>query len=852
MTGDAALLAAIESVADGRPVDWATLEAAAEDPHTRDLLRELRLVESLADVHRTLREEELPAPDFAGAGRVLLFPAAPREPALTPGRHWGHLEIRERIGGGAFGDVYRARDTQLQRDVALKILHRHVASTPALEGRLLDEARALARVRHGHVVIVHGADRRDDRVGLWMELVEGQTLERWLATQGPCSGREAALIGQQVAGAVAAVHAAGLVHRDIKAQNVVRERGGRLVLMDFGAGRAQGESDAARLAGTPLCLAPEVLAGGPATVASDVYSLGILLYHLVTGGYPVTGASLDDLRAAHQAGEARRLRDVRPGLPEAFVRVVDRALDPDPSRRYPTAGALQDALVRVHDEEGVRTRRERLWRNVGWLVAATAVVALGLLAVFAGRFGRPAGDVQSIAILPLRDVSGGQEYFANGMTEALTTELAGLKGLRVISHTSAMQFKGGGKSLPEVAALLGVDGVIEGAVQRSDDRVRVTLRLIHAGTETTVWARAFERNVRDVLLLQSDVARAVAAQVRVAVASDDRPGPSRSIDPEAHDAYLRARFEFNSDSLDAMERAVASYQRAIELSPEFAPAWAGLSQCYLRLVGVHRTIPRAEGLELTRRAALRAIEIDGGVAEAYVTLGQLAFMFDWDDTAAEEAFRKALELNPGSTLALVQHANLFAARGDVDSALREIAEARAADPLSLDVQGWEGIFLYYARRYPEARAIFERITTLQPRQLSGHIGLARVLVAERRFDAALAAVARAEAIVGETPVNISVAGQACAGLDRVSDAEAAVRRLASRPQADPVMGTEDHIAYIYAALGRRDEALANLERAVDLRLNSIRWLAVDPRVDPLRGEPRFRALLVKLGVTSAE
>ena len=352
------LLELAASVADGTAdIDWKKLEASVEDDEDRQLLQELRVLAGVADLHRSD-----PAELTASRGRVVgrIGPAlsetdAPTveervllPPSKQPLDRWGHLELIEQIGQGSFGNVYRARDTRLDRDVALKLL-RKGRQTAELADKILHEGRILARVRHRNVVTVFGVEEQDGRIGLWMEYIRGRTLEQLLRSTGSFGAREAALIGQELCRALASVHKAGLVHRDIKAQNVMREEGGRLVLMDFGAGQyvhAAGAAPTGRLTGTPLYLAPELMQGGEATVRSDIYSLGVLLFHLVTGQYPVSATSLDDLRQAHREGRRFRLHDARPDLADDFARVVERASNPDPARRYASAGALQEALAR--------------------------------------------------------------------------------------------------------------------------------------------------------------------------------------------------------------------------------------------------------------------------------------------------------------------------------------------------------------------------------------------------------------------------------------------------------------------------------------------------------------------------
>jgi len=340
------------ALADGTPVDWQIEESSASTEEL-PLLQQLKLVAGIA--------------------------AAARGPA--PGDAWGSLRLIAPLGSGAFADVFRAHDPRLQRDVALKLLRDSDDAS-----QVVGEGRMLAKLRHRGVVTVHGADRIGGRTGIWMELIDGRTLEELLRERGPFDPKTAALVGAELAAALAAVHDAGLVHRDVKAQNAMREPGGRVVLMDFGVGRPLREA-AARPAGTPLYMAPELLAGAPATPRSDLYSLGVLLFHLVTGEYPIRASSLDEVKQAHARGVRRSLREVRPGLPESFVRVVECALEADPQRRFASAGELEQALLQsVRSAPG----RTAWWP---WIAALLFAVAL--------RLPRPHVDPPSPAPMPI-------------------------------------------------------------------------------------------------------------------------------------------------------------------------------------------------------------------------------------------------------------------------------------------------------------------------------------------------------------------------------------------------------------------------------------------------------------------
>ncbi len=344
---DAGLLAAARAIAAGQRVDWAAIESSAAISESfAVVLRELKVVAEIAELHRSL-PDPVTSPSAVSDGDASRSLNAATAAAIPETASWGSLRLLERVGQGAFGDVYRAWDPRLDREVALKLLRRLESRRDSVGSAVIDEGRLLARVRHPNVVTVYGADRIDGRVGLWMEFVRGRTLEVVLRDHGPFGAQEATLIGLDLCRALSAVHRAGLIHRDIKAQNVVREAGGRIVLMDFGTGREDLADRPAELAGTPLYLAPEVFGGAPATARSDIYSVGVLLYHLVTGSYPVKGRTVADIREAHAQQRRSWLRDDRPDLPDRFVQTVERALEFDPDLRYESAGAMEAALARV-------------------------------------------------------------------------------------------------------------------------------------------------------------------------------------------------------------------------------------------------------------------------------------------------------------------------------------------------------------------------------------------------------------------------------------------------------------------------------------------------------------------------
>ena len=504
-------LAAIQiagAVLDGTPIDWSLAESTADEA-SLPLLAQLRVLATLADLHRHVTVR---AADAAPAS------VDPREEPET----WGHLRVLERVGDGAHGAVYRAWDTRLDREVALKLLPSDDSTQddPALS--IIREARLLARVRHPNVVTIYGAERIGRRNGLWMEFIRGRTLKQIVDDGKVFSGAEAAAMGVDLCRAVAAVHGAGLLHRDIKAQNVMRAEDGRTVLMDFGTGRELSDVAASDLAGTPLYLAPEVLAGGEATVQSDLYSLGVLLYHLVTGSYPVRAASVQGIRQAHERNERTRSSTSQElsTLPRRLAQIIERTIDPQPERRYWSADALAAELAALAPHPA-RAARTYAMPVLGALILVLAVwwgVFHSVRTTIASR-----GEEPAIAVLPFKNLSVEPEsdYFVDGLTDEVIRNLAVIQGLQVRSSTSAFAFKDRPRNLRQVGDELRVNFVVEGSVLRAGDKLRVNVQLVEVAKDTPLWSDQFDRELKDVFAIQDDISRAIVEQASL----DARPGP---------------------------------------------------------------------------------------------------------------------------------------------------------------------------------------------------------------------------------------------------------------------------------------------------------------------------------------
>ena len=838
----AAIDALVESVADGNPVDWDQAQATATDDRARRRLRHLKLIAGIADVHRTLPDD------------------APDEPPLEilsskDGlQRWGHLVLLEKIGEGSFGDVYHAHDPWLDRDLALKLL-KPATTTDVPTARIVREARALARVHHPNVVTVHGADVHDGRVGLWMELVRGQTLEGLLALQGPFGPAEAAVIGQDLCNALAAVHGAGLVHRDVKTANVMRESGGRLVLMDFGSGQLSEAAAPGRGAGTPLYLAPEVLAGGRATPQSDIYALGVLLYRLVTAEYPIEAASVDQLRAAHERGERRRLYDARPDLPKGFVAVVERALDADPQRRYTSVGEMQTALSRTIGAAALDepTEPQPAWTRWGVVVAAAVLVIAMAATVTSWRRAREVpigvpGQASLVAVIPFDNLSQdpADAYLADAVPMELTSRLGQVGALKVVPWTFMKKFASAGpRSLREITERTGAGVVIDGSVQRaprsadgSARPVQIQVQVFQAGTGSLLWSGSLQRDIGDFFALQAEIAREIAERVHVALARRDQVliSRQRNVSAQAMEDYLRGldKLEVRQD----FAGAIVLFSRAAELDPAFAEAFVGLSRSHALQSAYFGSVPSAVALQRAVDASNRAIDIDGSMPEAWAARAFAQFALGWNWPAAEHDFGRAFELGPNAAAVHDTSSNYLTIRGRHAEAIAAARLAEERTPFSVFYSRKVGWACYFARRYDDSIQQLRRTIEIDPDYAPAHTLLGRAYLLKGRLNDGLAELEAA----GDEYEQLLAQGYAMAG--RSDDAGRLLDKILSTSYPHPVVAYQ--VALVYAALGDKGKTLDWLDTSYRNGEAPLVHLAVDPQLDPVRSEPRFLALLQRL------
>ncbi len=701
------------------------------------------------------------------------------------------------------------------------------------------------------------------------ELLEGETLRERIVRE-QLSWRRAVEIATAVAEGLAAAHAREIVHRDIKPENIFLTSDGLVKILDFGLARPPvvGSEDqtstptespqtaVGAVLGTVGYMSPEQVGGEPADARSDIFSLGCVLYEMLTGRRAFSGATAGQTMAAILRDQPTELSGSGGQLPEGLSRIVTRCLEKSPSERFQSARDLAFALKEMGGGSAavpsapVVTGPHRA-RLIG-LVVAVAALAAGLL-LFRDRMQPGSGKIESVAVLPLENLTGdaSQEYFADGMTEELISDLAKISALRVPSRTSVMRYKGTKKSAPEIARELGVEALVEGSVTRSGTQVKITAQLIDAAKDRHMWADTFQRDLKDVLALQSEVARAIAEKIEIRLKPEEAKGlaSSRTVNPEAYDAYLEGRYHwYRRTPADAI-KSRDFFQKAVDEDPNYAAGWAGLAGAYHLLSSTPYSMmdPR-DGYPKVLEACRKAISLDPNNAEAYAWRGTVRFFFDRDMKAAENDFRRSQELDPRYAQGHQLYSFMLQSQGRFDEAIREAKVGWEADPLSLVQNANVAFAFHFAGRYDEAIEWCKKTLAMDASFLRAHYVLGMAYEQKKMYSQAIAELEEARRISEDGPHYVACLGHAYAAAGRTADARRCLEEL-NEMSRGRFVGSEQ-IALVHVGLGERELALPLLEKGQEERNNWMMNLAIDRRFDPLRSDPRFDALLKRLNVKS--
>ena len=751
---------------------------------------------------------------------------------LAVGTRLGPYEILSALGSGGMGEVYRARDTRLGREIAIKVLPSGFATDPERMRRFEDEARTASSLNHPNVVTIHDVGREEGTAFIAMELVEGESLRERLAG-GPMTPEHAAGMAAQIADGLARAHAAGIVHRDLKPENVMITGSGIVKILDFGLARndvATGSSEAETVSmrtadgsvlGTIGYMAPEQARGARADARSDIFSFGAILYEMVAGRRAFSGETAVATLAAIVSAEPPDFSGLS-GVPAALAAIVRRCLEKDPERRFSSAHDIALQLRDFSSKPAAAARPARARKKA----------------------------IDSVAVLPFTGTGEGtpDQYLGDGVTESIIHGLSELPKLHVMAASTVFRYRD--REPQEAGRALGVRAVLTGRLTHAGDAVRVQAELVDTETGFRLWGGVYDRRMADLLSVQDEIAREICNHLRFKLSGAERrrvaKAPTRN--PEAYQAYLKGRFFWNKWTTEGMKTALDFYQKAIEIDPTYALAWAGIADAWSAIGGI-KAVPPAEAFPKAKAAALRALELDPALSDAHASLAYVRRLFDWDWPGAEAAFREAVRLNPSYAEGHRWYGQFLSGIARHDEAVREATRALELDPLSIIIHTAVGDVLFYARRYREAIGYYRKALAMDPEFQAGHSDLARALEfggpveeAIREYEAAVRLAGRTET---EADPSIGLAN-AYAVAGRREDALRVLEEL-KRWRSERYVSPWG-LASIYARLGEDAQALDWLERAYAEHDSTLVWLKVHPRFDAIRGHPRFAALLSRMNL----
>ena len=784
------------------------------------------------------------------------------------GQTLGHYRILEQVAAGGMGVVYRARDEQLDRDVALKVLPSGTLSDDTARRHFRKEAMALAKLNHPNIETVYEFGSQDGMDFIVMEYVPGKTLADRLKG-GALPEKEVLAFGMQIAAGLEEAHARGIVHRDLKPANIAITARGQAKILDFGLakllrpvelGTTETFTDSHGAAGTLPYMPPEQLQGEPVDARADIYTIGAVLYEMATG------------RRAFQEEQTSRLIDAilhQPPIPPRVLNhrvstgletIILKCLDKQPDRRYQSATELLVDLRRLSlpsspsSDHSIPPAPSPAWgkvrKRISYGVLLLLALAAGLTAMnvdgwrdrLLGRFRPP--QIRSLAVLPFENLTRDteQDYFADGMTEALITNLGQIRALRVISRTSVMKYRSARRPLADIARELHVDAIIEGSVSRSQNLVLVTARLVYGPTDTQLWSRSYQRDLQNVLVMQGELASAIVHEIDLTLTPQEeaRLAGSRQVNPAAHEAYLKGNY-LKRGTAEQREKSKEYFMEAIRIDPNYAPAYAGLADYY-------RTSPDLAPLLSTPEAekyAKMALELDPSLAYAHLALGSVRFFGDWDWSKAETEFRRALELNPSDAETHRTYSNFLAALGRESEAQAEIRQAQGLDPLYITTQITAGWIFYFARQYDKAIERCRAALELDPNSAGGYDCLGTGYLAQGAYDQAIDACQKAVRLSENAPSRAVGLGEAYALAGKKSEANEILLELRARSMQSYVSPV--FLARLYLVSGDHQHALDQLQLAYQGRDPYLVWLKVERAFDPLRSDQRFRDILRRVG-----
>jgi serine/threonine-protein kinase len=777
------------------------------------------------------------------------------------GRTLGHYRISSLLGAGGMGEVYRARDLRLDRDVAVKILPEHLAGNLEALRRFEREAKAVAALSHPNILAIHDFGTEQSVSYAVMELLEGETLRARL-TRSALGWREAVEAGIPIAEGLAAAHAKGIIHRDLKPENIFLTSDGQVKILDFGIARVKRQvsaeaetltwSDTTKpgtVMGTLGYMSPEQVRGEQADAPSDIFSLGCVLYEMVGGQRPFARKTGAEVIAAILNEEPPPLTGLEKTAPAVLERIIRHCLEKDPGQRYQSARDLAVDLKAVLSGGSITApARARRRTHAAWIGAAAAVALLVIAAwLFWGSWRERAID--SIAVLPLANASGdaNAEYLSDGITESLINSLSQLPNLRVMARSTVFSYKGKEIDPRRVGSDLKVGAVLIGRVSLIDDTLIIGAELVNTADGSHLWGEQYRQRLSDIITLQAEIARQISEKLRLRLTGEQQQRLTKrhTEDTEAYKLYLKGRHHLTKWSEEDFKKAIESFKQAIDLDPNYALAWAGLADAYYSMSNIY--LPPHEAMPRSRGAAEKALALDETLAEAHHALAVAKAFYDWDWEKADLEFKRGLQLNPGYAPAYPVYGISLMVRGRTEESLVEIKRVQNLDPLSLSTAVVAANPFYYAppsaRKYDRAVEELRQIIALDPKFPPAHTVLGMVYTQKGMFEDALAEFGKARQLDNGAYL-LGYLGHTYALAGKRAEAQKILDEMQERSKRENVAALG--FAMVYAGLGEKDKAFEWLEKGFERRDEEMAFLKVHPKFDSLRADARFADLLRRL------
>jgi eukaryotic-like serine/threonine-protein kinase len=785
-----------------------------------------------------------------------------------------HYHLLSQLGVGGMGEVYLAEDTRLGRKVALKLLPAEFTQDAERVRRFEREARAASALNHPNILTIYEVGQAEGRHFIAAEFIEGHTLRHRLK-QAHVPLSESLEIAIQVANALHAAHAVGITHRDIKPENIMLRPDGYVKVLDFGLAKlteknAKAKEDAALLAhmtapgvlmGTVSYMSPEQARGWRVDARSDIFSLGIVLYEMLTGHLPFAGPTMTDTLAAILQSEPPPLTRYVPNPPAELEQSLTSALRKDREARCPTIKRLLGELKQIKSQLEFEAQLARVSQSNPGIFNSEAIT-LAMTQESLSRVGRTTRAttrrprvrkvIDSLAILPLLNASADpdMEYLSDGITESIINSLAQLPRLRVVPASTVFRYKGQKVDPQEIGQELGVRAVLSGRVQQHGKTLIIKAELIDIAHESQLWGEQYRKQWTDIFTLQEEISREISEKLRLRLTGEEKKKLVKRYteNTDAYHLYLKGRYYTHKRTPDWIKKGIEHFQQAIDLDPNYAMAYAGLADAYAFMgssTGGHA--PR-ETYPMAKTAALKALELDDTLGEAHCSLGFFRLLFDWDFAAAEREYKRAIELSPNYANAHDGYGFYLKSTGQHEAAIRECKLAQQLDPLSPFTTLSLGWAYYFARDFDQSLAQGRKVLELDPNLgfAYWHVGMG--YRQKGRYEEAIVALRKAVNLAGGSPNFIAHLGHAYAVAGKQREARqmlAQIERLAKRQYVSSY-----YLAMIQLGLGNLKETFAALEQAYEERAGFLAFLKVEPMLDPLRGDARFVDLVRRVGLTS--